>query len=124
VWVTADDATRVASAIAGLRDLHLRLAASENLGRYAIPLLELLAEQPLVTVRYVVGRIGSTPTTIGGLLEKAASLGIVEEVTGQKRNRIYRYSSFLDLFTSDGAIGGTGPETEQAGSMPQRSMPA
>jgi hypothetical protein len=35
------------------------------------------------------------------LLEKAAKLGIVEEITGQKRNRVYRYIPFLDLFTSD-----------------------
>jgi len=29
------------------------------------------------------------------------AMGIIEETTGQKRNRIYRYSPFLDLFTSD-----------------------
>jgi hypothetical protein len=99
--VTADDAVDVAAAIAVLRDRHLRLVASNNLGRYAVPLLDLLAQQPLVTVRYVVERLGSTPTTAGGLLDKLASLELVHEVTGQKRNRVYRYSPYLDLFTND-----------------------
>ena len=99
VTATATDAVRVAAAVSEMRDRHVRLAASENLGRYGVPLLDLLAEQPLVTVKYALERIGATPTTTGGLLDKMASLGIVEEVTGQKRNRVYRYSPFLDLFT-------------------------
>ena len=101
VTATATDAVRVAAAVSEMRDRHVRLAASENLGRYGVPLLDLLAEQPLVTVKYALERIGATPTTTGGLLDKMASLGIVEEVTGQKRNRVYRYSPFLDLFTHD-----------------------
>lgn len=101
VTVTANDAVRVASAVTELRDRHVRLAASENLGRYGVPLLDLLIEQPLVTVKYAIERIGGTPTTIGGLLDRLAVLGVVEEVTGQKRNRVYRYSPFLDLFTAD-----------------------
>ena len=101
VTVTANDAIRVASAVAELRDTHIRLAASENLGRFGVPLLDLLAEQPLVTVKYAVEHIGTTPTTVGGLLERLAALDVVEEVTGRKRNRIYRYSPFLDLFTND-----------------------
>jgi Fic family protein len=101
VTVTANDATRVAGTIAEVRDRHLRQAASANLGRYAVPLLDLLVEHPVVTVKYAVERLGATPTTTGGLLDKMAALGIVEEVTGHKRNRIYRYSPFLDLFTAD-----------------------
>ena len=101
VVVTADDAARVATAVADLRDRHLRQAAAENFGRYGVPLLDLLAEQPLMTVRFAVERLGASPTTIGGLLDKATKLGIVEEITGQKRNRVYRYSPFLDLFTAD-----------------------
>ena len=101
VVVTADDAARVATAVADLRDRHLRQAAAENFGRYGVPLLDLLAEQPLMTVRFAVERLGASPTTIGGLLDKATRLGIVEEITGQKRNRVYRYSPYLDLFTAD-----------------------
>ncbi len=96
--------------MAQLRDRHLRLAASENLGRYGVPLLDLLAEQPLVTVKYAVEHIGGTHTTVGGLLERLAALHVIKEVTGQKRNRVYRYSPFLDLFTNDEPAGLVLPE--------------
>ncbi len=101
VAVTADDAMRVASAIAELRAAHLRLAGIENLGRFVVPLLDLLVEQPVVTVKFVIERLGGTASTIGGLLDRLVALNVVNEVTGAKRNRVYRYSPFLDLFTPD-----------------------
>ena len=61
--------------------------------------------QPLMTAGYAVEKLGAAPTTIGSLLDKATKLGIVEEITGQKRNRVYRYSPFLDLFTSEDTPG-------------------
>jgi Fic family protein len=103
VAVSADDASAAAVAITELRDRHLRLIASHNLGRYAAPLLDLLAQQPLVTVKYVVEQLGATPTSVGGLLDKLVSHGVVEEVTGRKRDRVYRYSSYLELFTGYGS---------------------
>ena len=95
----------ISTAIADLRDRHLRQAATENFGRYGVPLLDLLAEQPLMTAGHAVEKLGAAPTTIGSLLDKATKLGIVEEITGQKRNRVYRYSPFLDLFTSEDTPG-------------------
>ena len=99
---TADDAIRVALAVTKLRDQHMRLAVTENLGRYGVPMMDLLFEHPFVTVRLAAGRIGGAPGTIGGLLDKLTSLGVVEEITGWKRNRIFRHSPFLDLFPSSG----------------------
>lgn len=99
VVVTAGHAVNAAAAITDLREEHLRLAATESLGRYGIPLLDLLARQPLITATYAVGQLDASPTTIGGLLKKATESGIVEEITGRKRDRVYRYSKFLDLFT-------------------------
>ncbi|HWL44019.1 MAG TPA: Fic family protein [Ilumatobacter sp.] len=110
VTVAADDAIEVAGAIADLRDVHLRTVTAENLGRYALPVLDLLVEHPVVTVKYVVEHVGGTPTTIGGLLDKLTSLGVIEETTGQKRNRVYRYSPFLDLFTADDPAPSSLPE--------------
>ena len=101
VTVTADDALRVASSILALRSEHLRIAAAEALGRYAVPLLDLLVEQPVVTVKFANERLGGTASTIGGLLDRLVGLGVVVETTGRKRDRVYRYSPFLDLFTND-----------------------
>lgn len=101
VVATANDAAAAAASISDLRENHLRLAAAKGFGRYGVPLLDLLAKQPLITAAYAVERLGASRTTIGALLDKATALGIVEEVTGQERNRVYRYSTLLNLFTSD-----------------------
>ena len=60
-------------------------------------MLDLLAEQPVVTIKYKSARLGSTPSTVGRLLDGLVTLGIVEEITGRKRDRVYRYSPFLDV---------------------------
>ena len=104
VAVTAADAARVAADVTGLRGRHMRQAAAENLGRYSVPMLDLLFEQPLVSVRFATERIGGAPATIGRLLDKLTALEIVEEVTGKKHGRLYRYSPFLNLFPSSEPI--------------------
>ena len=102
IRIAADDAARTAIGLSTLREDHLRLAATENLGRYAAPLLDLLAEQPRLTIRYATAQLGTTPATAARLLERMSELGVVTEVTGLRRNRIYSYSPFLDILTTEG----------------------
>ncbi len=110
--ITATDAARVAAAVADVRQRHIRLASTENLGRYGVPLLDLLARQPIITAAHAVDQLGASPTTVGALLDKTTRLGVTEEVTGQQRNRVYRYSALLDLFTTAAdALGSRGVES-------------
>jgi hypothetical protein len=90
MFQSTGSAALVAAAVSEVRAERLRTAAGQHLGRYALPMLDLLLEQPLWTVKYTVERIGGTPTTIGALLDRLAGLGIVAEVTGQRRNQAYR----------------------------------
>ena len=101
VAITADSAARTAGAMSELREQHLRLAATEHLGQYAVPLLDLLAEQPFVTVKYATERMAATPSTTGRLLDRLTALGVVTEITGRRRNRLYSYSPFLSLLAGD-----------------------
>ena len=64
VAVTAH-AVRVAGELVALTEEHRRVATDQNFGKYGWPLLDLLAEQPLVTIKYASARLGSTPTTVG-----------------------------------------------------------
>ena len=102
VAVTARDAVRVATELSALTDLHRHAASPSDYGHYAWPLLDLLAEQPIVTIKFASARLGAAPATIGRLLDRLTAAGIVAEVTGGKRNRVYRYSPFLDLLTDEG----------------------
>ena len=101
VAVTANDALRVAAQLSALTDQHRSAASSRELGRYAWPMLDLLAEQPVITIKYASPRLGATPTTVGRVLDQMILRGIVEEVTGRRRDRVYRYSPFLDVLADD-----------------------
>lgn len=87
---------------------HLELVQSERLGRYAPAVLELLAEHGEVTAPFVVERLGASPTTAGSVLGRLEMLGVVEEVTGRRRGRVFRYQAMLSLFEPpDAARDGT-----------------
>jgi len=71
-----------------------------GLGRAAASILEVhraLIEHPIATSTSLVKKTGFTPATINRALEKLQPLGIVNELTAQKRNRVYSYSSYLDI---------------------------
>lgn len=99
VAVTAHDALRVVAELTELTDLHRQV--SRNLGRYAWPLLDLMAEYPIITIKHASARLGATPSTVGRLLDGLVALGVVDEVTGGRRYRIYRYSPFLDVLADE-----------------------
>ena len=101
VVVTASDAVRVANELSALTEQHRHAASSRELGRYAWPMLDLLAEQPVITIKYASARLGATAMTVGRLLDQLILRGIVEEVTGRRRDRVYRYSPFLDVLAAD-----------------------
>ena len=101
VAVTAKDAVRVAAELSSLTESHGRMATRRDFGKYGWPMLDLLAEQPVITIKYASARLGATPTTVGRLLDRMVSMRIVDEITGQRRNRVYRYSPFLDILADD-----------------------
>lgn len=101
VAVTAHDAVRVVAELTALTDSHRH--ASRDLGRYGWPMLDLLAEQPVITIKHASAKLGATPSTVGRLLDQMVSMEIVDEITGRRRNRVYRYSPFLDLMADDSA---------------------
>jgi hypothetical protein len=45
---------------------------------------------------------GQSPHTVGKMLDAMIELGLVREVTGMKRNRIYEYTAYLELLNREG----------------------
>lgn len=73
-----------------------RLAGSAN------QILEALFNQPIVSINLLVEKTGLTPATIGKALDAMQNtLGLVRELTGQKRNRIYAYSAYIDILNQE-----------------------
>lgn len=95
---TAEEATTTAEAIVGLREEHRALLQEEGLGLNGLRLLDLLFQRPLVNVNLVRESLGgSSYNTANNLVEQFTDLGLLREVTGKQRNRVFRYTPYWRL---------------------------
>lgn len=72
----------------------------QTIGRAAGSALQVhheLLSRPISTSPELTRRTGLTPLTINRALAHLADLGIVRELTGQKRNRVFGYSDYLAI---------------------------
>lgn len=96
----SNGATNTARAILALREKH-RLLITENFGRAASNghrLLEHLYERPIVAVSDVQRSTGTTYPAANNLVARMVNNRILSEFTGQTRNRMFQYQSYIDLF--------------------------
>lgn len=68
-------------------------------------------QQPIVNVRAAERYLGCTYATANKLVEQFARAGILREVTGARRNRLYRYTDYLALFDAGAPL----PDEPEAG---------
>ncbi|MCP1535711.1 Fic family protein [Methylorubrum extorquens] len=95
------EATETARSIVGLREKH-RQSITLEFGRAAgsgLQILEGLFEKPITTVSEVASSLSVTYAAANSLVQKFVELNILSEITGQKRNRVFRYSPYVDLFS-------------------------
>jgi Fic family protein len=100
VAVAAADAERsiieVASLITADRK---RLLASTKAGPVSYRLFELLPMMPRFSVALVRQRLETTFPTASAAIHLLEDLGIVAEITGQKKNRVYSYQAYVELLS-------------------------
>ncbi len=96
-------AAETARRILALREDH-RAGIAAKLG-YAAGnghrVLEHLFARPIVSVNEVRDLIGTTYPAANQLVDRLVTLGILEEMTGQVRNRRFRYAPYIRLFNED-----------------------
>ena len=63
----------------------------------ALRVHELLQQNPFATANLLVERTGLTAPTINAALAELVRIGIVEEVTGRKRGRVFGYRALLSI---------------------------
>jgi Fic family protein len=93
-------AAETARSILAQRETARSLIAAE-LGRAAGNghlVLEYLYEKPIVSVNAVRHLLDVTYPAANQIVERLERIGILREVTGQARNRRFRYDSYIDLF--------------------------
>lgn len=60
-------------------------------------LLDILFAHTIVTAQLVEKEMGLSPKTVNGLLRDFVSLGILKEITGYKRNRMFEFADYLNI---------------------------
>lgn len=104
------EATETARRILALREQH-RSIITDQLGRAAgngHRVLETLYERPILAVKDVQTLTGTTHQAASSLVAKMTEHGILREVTEYKRNRLFCYLAYINLFSepepADGAL--------------------
>ncbi|OHZ03614.1 Fic family protein [Salinicola sp. MIT1003] len=79
-----------------------RLNRLGRLSGSATRVLEALFHHPIANIATLHRETGLTQATIGKVLEALETqLGIVRELTGQKRNRVFAYGAYIDQLNRD-----------------------
>ena len=95
---TAQQAADTAAHILKLFDEDRRKV--EELGRKAGSthlVLDLLRRHPMTTIPNAAAQLNLTAPTIRSAVESLEALGIVQEITGKQRDRIYIYDQYVRI---------------------------
>jgi Fic family protein len=76
-----------------------RLVAAPKASPASYRLFELLPMMPRFTIEQIRQQLETTSPTATAAIKLLESLGIVTEQTGQKKNRSYSYSAYIELLT-------------------------
>jgi len=91
-----DAATRIVELFKQDRE---RITAESERASSALRVHELLQQSPYVTSNQLVERTGLTSPTVNAALADLQRLGIVEEITGRRRGRVFSYRSYLAILS-------------------------
>ena len=98
IIVTATQAVETAQQLLALS--HEDGDKIRSLGRAAASILQVhrvLMEHPIATSASLVEKTRLTPATVNKALSRLQQLGIVRELTAQKRNRLFSYAGYIDI---------------------------
>ena len=100
VEVAAHEAERTIVALASLLNAdRRRLLASPKAGPASYRLFELLPMMPRLSIEMARQRLDTTFPTATAAVRLLEELGILQEQTGQKKNRSYSYHAYIDLLS-------------------------
>jgi len=100
IYEVSQEATQTSRKIVDLREAHRKLIA-EHFGRVAgnaMQVLETLYQKPFIKVQDIKDLTQVSYPAANQLMRKFVDHGLLTEVTGQARNRQFRYGPYIDLF--------------------------
>jgi Fic family protein len=103
----ATEATERAKDILRLRERD-RARIGSSMGRRShngLALLDALYKQPIITARLVQEMTGVSQPTASALVRDMERIGVLRELTGRRRYRVFSYVDYLALFPGLGSRG-------------------
>lgn len=107
VIVTATQAVETAQQLLDLSNQNRDKIS--GIGRAAASTLQVhraLMEHPIATSGWLVEKTGITPATVNKALGHLEQLGIVKELTAQKRNRLFSYAGYVEIMSRNTELPG------------------
>ncbi len=98
VLQVAIESEKTARRIVELREETRGLAHEARLSARALALLDHLFQQPVVNVSAVQERLQVSYVAANTLISGLSDIGLLEEITGGRRNRMFRFTRYVDLF--------------------------
>ena len=98
VATTADEAVATARSLSALvADDRARAQGSRGMTVGAARLFEKLPQHPFITVAAACGLIGASKPTAGRAVEALGRAGVLVEISGRQRDRLFAYQRYVDL---------------------------
>jgi Fic family protein len=100
VYEVAQEASATARKIVNLKEKHRQLVLDKMNRRSgnAIALLESLYFKPIFTVEHAEAITNLSYPNANTLIKDLCDIGLLQEITGQKRNRAFSYAPYLAVF--------------------------
>jgi Fic family protein len=95
---TAEKATSTASVLIKLADEDRKKI--QNIGRAsgsALRVYQALLQRPIVSIPKICEITGLWTTSVTTVIKHLEQIGIIKEITGGKRNRLYKYVEYIDI---------------------------
>jgi hypothetical protein len=67
----------------------------------AIRLLDLLPEHPMVTLPLTIELLSTSKPTAAKAIDALCRAGVLHEITGKRRDRVYAYRDYLKVLAED-----------------------
>lgn len=100
VYETATDAVTTARTLNRMAEDHQ--ARIRETGRHGGSLLRVhgaLLRHPVTNIARTAKASGLVPNTVAACMKKLESLGLVREITGKRRNRVFAYMPYLEVLS-------------------------
>jgi Fic family protein len=113
VRAAADDGVRTAGALFALLSRDRRKVTCHPTATVpAIRLFDLLAENPMITVAAATRLLQTTKPTAIKAIDALCGAGVVHEITGRRRDRVYAYQAYLTLLAQNTQVEASPPVRE------------